>query len=320
MSIAFGARTTADEVLQGRDLSGQNMLITGCNAGIGFETARALATRGAHVLIACRTRDKARETIERIRAVHPHAALSPVALDLASFASIRQAAVSVDVDALHVLICNAGLYMGEYAPTADGIESTVGVCHYGHALLTTLLLDRLRQAAPARVVMVSSESHRYPSRLSLEHFPLEAHEFKSLVAYGQAKLANVLFANELTRRYRHTGIFANSLHPGSMIGTSIFRNSVSAKLVGLAMRPFAKSIQQGAATSVYCATAPELANVGGKYFRDCREHPMSLGARDAELAKRLWEHTEARYQVSAVDSALPSSSGETRSAVRRDCS
>jgi WW domain-containing oxidoreductase len=182
--------------------------------------------------------------------------------------------------------------MGEYTPTADGIESTVGVCHYGHFLLTTLLLDKLRKAAPARVVMVSSESHRHPSRLSLAHFPLEARNFKSLVAYGQAKLANVLFANELTRRYRDVGIVASSLHPGSMIGTSIFRNSIAAKLLGLAMRPFAKSIEQGAATTVYCATAPELANVGGRYFRDCREHAMSQGARDAELAERLWVHTE----------------------------
>jgi WW domain-containing oxidoreductase len=292
MSTAFRARATADEVLRGRDLSGQNILVTGCNAGIGFETARALAAHDAHVFAACRNRDKASETIARIRAAHPNAKLSPVVLDLGSFASIRAGVASIDVSALHVLICNAGLFMDRYTLTAEGIESTVGVSHYGHFLLTTLLLDKLRRGAPARVVMVASESHRYPARLSLEHLPLEAHNFKSLVAYGQAKLTNVLFANELTRRYRADGIFANSLHPGSMIGTSIFRNSVSARLFGLLVRPFAKSIEQGAATTVYCATAPELARVGGKYFRDCREHSTSEAARDADLAKRLWEHTE----------------------------
>ena len=293
MSNAFGANTTADQVLNGRDLTGKNILITGCNAGIGFETARSLAAKGAHVFVACRDLAKANETIARIRASHANAKLTPIALDLSSFASIRQAAANVNIDALHVLICNAGLYMDKYTTTAEGLESTVGVCHHGHFLLTQLLLEKLRKAAPARVVMVSSESHRYPAQLSLEHFPLNASNFKSLVAYGQAKLANVLFANELTRRYRSEGILANSLHPGSMIGTSIFRNSFSAKLVGLAMRPFAKSIEQGAATTIYCATAPELSDVGGKYYRDCQEHRMSRSARDPDLAKRLWELTEA---------------------------
>ncbi|HET8933677.1 MAG TPA: SDR family NAD(P)-dependent oxidoreductase [Polyangiales bacterium] len=292
MSTALGSSTTADEVLNGRDLTGKNMLITGCNAGIGFETARSLAAHGAHVFVACRDLAKASDTIARIRAAHPNAKLSPVALDLSSFASIRQAVASVNVDALHVLICNAGLYMDKYKATAEGLESTVGVCHHGHFLLTQLLLDKLRKGAPARVVMVSSESHRYPARLSLEHLPLSAQNFKSLVAYGQAKLSNILFANELTRRYRAEGILANSLHPGSMIGTSIFRNSLSAKLVGLAIRPFAKSIEQGAATTVYCATSPELSDVGGKYYRDCHEHRMSRAASDADLAKRLWDLTE----------------------------
>jgi WW domain-containing oxidoreductase len=280
------------------------MLVTGCNAGIGFETARALAAHGAHVFVACRTRDKAEETVKRIRDAHPQAALSPVALDLGSFASIRQAVASIGVDALHALICNAGLYMGEYKATAEGLESTVGVCHYGHFLLTTLLIDKLRKAAPARVVMVSSESHRYPAQLDLARFPLEARAFNSLRAYGQAKLANIMFANELTRRYRDVGILANSLHPGSMIGTSIFRNSFSAKLFGLAFRPFAKSIEQGAATTVYCATAGELAGTGGEYFRDCQRHPMSRGARDSDVAKRLWERTEQLVGERATPAAL----------------
>ena len=282
------------------------MLITGCNAGIGYETARALAAHGAHVFVACRTRAKANETIERIRAAHPQAKLSPVELDLSSFARIRQAVSQLEIDALHVLICNAGLFMAEYKPTADGIESTVGVCHYGHFLLTTLLIDKLRKGAPARVVVVASESHRYPARLDVARFPLQSRNFKNLIAYGQAKLANVLFANELTRRYRDQGIVANSLHPGSMIGTSIFRDSLPARLLALGLRPFTKSIEQGAATTVYCATADELAQTGGEYFRDCKPHPMSRGARDAEVAKQLWELTEQRVAQPAA-STSPSS-------------
>lgn len=294
MTATFSARTTASDVLQGRDLGGRNVLVTGCNAGIGFETARALAASGAHVIVACRDQPKADATVARIRERHPEAGLSALALDLASFESIRNAAGSVAVDQLHVLICNAGLYAPSYAETADGIELTVGVCHFGHFLLTSLLMDKLRAAAPARVVMVASESHRYPAQLDFARFPLGPSRYRPLIAYGQAKLCNVLLANELTRRHQHEGIYANSLHPGSMVGTSIYRDSTSAKLLALAMRPFTKSIEQAAATSVYCATAPELERRGGLYFADCRERRMSAGAADARTAERLWELSEQR--------------------------
>jgi WW domain-containing oxidoreductase len=172
------------------------------------------------------------------------------------------------------------------------------VCHFGHFLLFSLLLDRLRAAAPARVVVVASESHRYPRTLEFERFPLEAARYRGLVAYGQAKLCNVLFANELTRRHAAEGVLANSLHPGSLIGTSIFRSSVAAKLLGAAARPFTKSIAQGAATTVYCATAPELNGIGGRYFADCTEKRASSGARDEQAARRLWELTSARISAS----------------------
>ena len=285
---------TADQVLAGRDLSGQNMLVTGCNAGIGFETARALAARGAHVIVACRDRAKADDTVARIRALHPEARLSPLALDLGSFKSVRAAAAVPPVEALHVLICNAGLYLDDYAESEDGLERVVGVCHFGHFLLTSLLLDALRRGAPARVVMVSSESHRSPAKLDLTRLPLRRERYKPLIAYGQAKLCNVLFANELTRRYQDEGVVATSLHPGTMIGTSISRNSVGAKVLTFLAKPFAKSIAEGAATSVYCAVSPELAGKGGRYYKDCAEHTMSEGARDADVARRLWELSEKR--------------------------
>ena len=275
-------------------------MVTGCNAGIGFETARSLAAGGAHVIVACRDQPKADATVARIRERHPQARLSPLALDLASFQSIRAAAAKVAVDELHALVCNAGLDADRYGATVDGLELTVGVCHFGHFLLTSLLMEKLRKAAPARVVMVSSESHRHPAKLRFENFPLSASRYKALIAYGQAKLCNVLFANELTRRHQHEGIYANSLHPGTMVWTSIYRDSVGAKLLALAMWPFAKSVAQAAATSVYCATAAELEVRGGAYFVDCQERAMSREAADAQVAKRLWELTEERIASAGV--------------------
>lgn len=294
MTPRLGPRSTAEDVLQGRRLSEKSVLVTGCSSGIGFETARALSAHGARVLLACRTRESAEQTASRIRESCPDANLTPVAMDLASFASIRGAVQGLGLTRLDALVCNAGLFANTYGETEDGIERTVGICHFGHFLLTSLLLDALRAAAPARVVVVASESHRFPPRLNLERFPLSAANFRPLIAYGQAKLCNVLFANELTRRFASQGVYANSLHPGSLIGTSIFRESMSAKLLATAVRPFTKTVAQGAATSVYCTVAEELEGVGGRYYSDCRERAMSRGARDAEVARRLWEISE-RY-------------------------
>ena len=297
MTRSLGARSTADDVLGNRSLLGKNILVTGANSGIGFETARVLARHGAHVVLACRTLARAEEAAARIRARHAEANVAPLELDLASFDNIRRAVDDLTIEHLDVLICNAGLFNSGYQQTEDGLEQTVGVSHFGHFLLTSLLLPKLRAAAPARVVVVSSESHRHPSTLSFRHLPLTRERYRSLVAYGQAKLCNVLFANELTRRFASDGIYANSLHPGTMIGTSIFRDSLPAKLLAAVMRPFTKSIAQGAATTVYCASAPELERVGGKYFLDCREKEMSKGARDTEAARKLWELSEQLTQA-----------------------
>src|SRR5690349_5484144 len=186
----LGSRSTADDVLRGMSLEGRTMLVTGANSGIGFEAARALAAGNARVLIACRSLGKGTESAARIVALHPHAKVTPIELDLASFKSVRRAVAELPGEKLDALICNAGLFANEFHATEDGIESTVGVCHFGHFLLTQLLRPRLRAAERARVVMVSSESHRYPSTLKLERFPLEARNYKPLVSYGQAKLCN----------------------------------------------------------------------------------------------------------------------------------
>jgi NAD(P)-dependent dehydrogenase (short-subunit alcohol dehydrogenase family) len=288
-----GSRSTADDVLEGMDLGGRTMLVTGSGAGIGLETARSLAAAGAHVLLGCRTERSAEATLRTIRDRHPSAQVTPIVLDLASFASIRRAVQAFPVSKLDALVCNAGLYAARYETTEDGIERTVGVCHFGHFLLVTSLLDRLRAAGSARVVMVSSGSHRLPPTLRFDRFPLDANHYRGLVAYGQAKLCNVLFANELTRRYADENITANSLHPGSMIGTSIFRSSPAAKALAFALKPFTKTIAQGAATTVYCATAPALEGIGGRYYEDCAEAKPSAFSGNEAAARELWARSVA---------------------------
>lgn len=290
---AFGSRTTADEVLTGLDLTGQAIVVTGANVGIGFETARALAAHGARVSLACRNDTKAAAAADRIRELHPDARVEPRHLDLASLAGVRRFAEELDDEVLDVLVCNAGLFGGGYHETEDGFERTVGVSHIGHFLLVRLLLDRLRAGNGGRVVMVSSESHRTPRKLDFSKLPLTGDTYSDFVAYGQAKLCNVLFAKELQRRYGPQGVTAFSLHPGNLIATSIGRNSLLAKVVIQLVRPFTKSLAQGAATTVLCAAHPGVADLGGSYFSNCAPTRSSRESDDPEVAKRLWELSES---------------------------
>jgi len=288
----LGGRASADEVLAGLDLGGRTMVVTGANSGIGYETARSLAARGARVFLACRELATGERAAAQIRAAHPGALAEARQLDLASLASVRAFAERLDAPLVHALICNAGVFSDAYAETADGYERTVGVCHIGHFQLALSLRERLRAAAPARVVMVSSESHRTPKRLRFDRLPLRREKYRALVAYGQAKLCNVLMANELTRRWAGDGVTANSLHPGTLMLTGIGRSSRGARILLTLARPFAKTLVQGAATSVYCATAPELEGSGGEYYVDCKKKPASAEARDPAIAAGLWEISE----------------------------
>jgi WW domain-containing oxidoreductase len=288
---AFDRRSTAMEVLRGIRLEGRVVLVTGANAGIGFETARALSAHGARTYLGCRDASAGKSAADRIFGEHPGADVRVLSLDLGRFASIRQAVESFDEKRVDLVVCNAGVY-GPYAETADGFERTVGVCHLGHFLLVSLLRERLRAAAPSRVVVVSSESHRHPKTLDFSRFPVPRARYRSHIAYGQAKLCNVLFACELSRRWGSDGVLANALHPGTLVKTSIGRNSGLAAAVLWLAQPFAKSLGQAAATSVFCATASTLENTGGHYFVDCQERKASAGGLDATVAARLWEVSE----------------------------
>ena len=266
-------------------------LVTGASRGIGQGIARALSAAGARVILACRELRSSEAAVAKIHAAHAGTRAEAGQLDLASLRSVRYFAERLEAPSVDALICNAGVY-GPYAETEDGFERTVGVCHIGHFQLAVSLRERLRAAAPARVVMVSSDSHRSPPKLRFDRLPLDRDNYRAIVAYCQAKLCNVLMANELTRRWGKEGIVANSLHPGTLMLTSIGRRSLAARLLLTAALPFAKSLVQGAATSVYCATAPELEGVGGRYFIDCNQEPASVEANNPEVASRLWELSE----------------------------
>lgn len=289
----FGSKTTADEVVRGMDLSGRFAVVTGANTGIGYETARGLASAGAHVLLACRSAGKAGDATERIRKRHPKANVAFAELDLESFANIRSFVDSLVAPSIDVLICNAGVLNASYRESDGGIEHTVGVCHVGHFLLVEGLLPKLLAADGGRVVIVGSEAHRSPRTLDFDKFPLRADNFSQRVSYGQAKLCNTLFANELQRRYGDQGLTACSLHPGNLVTTEIGRNSLLARLAVKLVSPFTKSPAQGAATSVVCAVHPDPTAVAGRYFSHCQPAKTSLEAENPEVAKRLWEITES---------------------------
>ena len=299
----LGARSTTNDVLQGKDLIGRTVVITGSNCGIGFEAAQALAGAGAKVIFACRNIEKGEEALRRCKALHPQSKLAFFPLDLASADSIKHFFSEVKDEAIDTLICNAGLVPTSYQETKEGLEMTVGVCHFGHFLLTQLLLPQLlktkelnsdssKRITP-RVIMVSSESHRMPMKLNFNKFPLKKTDtFFPLMAYGQAKLCNALFANELQRRYQDKGLTACSLHPGALITTSFGRDSGFLSLVFKLVSPLTKSPNQGASTTVYCAAHERTDELAGKYFSHCKPIRSTKEANNPETARKLWEVSE----------------------------
>ncbi len=278
--------------MAGLDLSGQVVIVTGANTGIGFHTARALASAGARVIFACRDRSRGTAAVERTITEHPHAAAEVGLLDLGSRQSIHDFTERLDTDSVDALVCNAGLFGGPYQEVDGGIERTVGVCHVGHFLLVRALLPKLLSRGGGRVIMVSSESHRTPRRLDFDRLPLTASNYSSFVAYGQAKLCNVLYASELQRRHGGEGLTACSLHPGTMVTTDITRFSRMASIAMKLISPFTKSPSVGASTSIVCVTHPDPPELAGRYFSDCRPKQASDEARDEAVAERLWACTE----------------------------
>jgi NAD(P)-dependent dehydrogenase (short-subunit alcohol dehydrogenase family) len=315
MTATFGATSTTDEVLRGVNLKGKRVLVTGVSAGLGVETARALAAHGAEVVGAARDLAKAERATADVRAQATNGgSLSLVDLDLASLKSVRACADALVTDRrpFDVVIANAGVMRMPFGHTTDGFETQFGTNHLGHFVLVNRIASLI--APGGRLVNVSSSGHRY-SDVDLDD-PNFAHTpYDPMVAYGRSKTANILFAVEFDRRHRARGVRATALHPGG-IKTELGRHMqadeldklvahINAQLAESGQPPFQwKTIPQGAATSVWAAFVATVDAVGSHYCENCQVSPVTDGlispvspgvrpyALDPERAKALWAKSE----------------------------
>jgi len=323
MSEQFGAKSTADEVLAGVDLTGKRFLVTGVSAGIGLETARALIARGAAVVGAVRDVEKAQAATEslRIAATQSGGSLELIGLDLASLQSVRSAADQFLADGgrFDAIIANAGVMATPFGRTADGFETQLGTNYVGHFALVNriepLLVDN------GRLVVLSSQAHRVAD-VDLDDPNFDRQEYEPFVAYGRSKTATSLFAVEFDRRHRQRGVRAASVMPGNSL-TDLPRNFSQEELQGLfatvgkaradaGLAPAElKSISQAAATSVWAAVVADKDKIGGQYLEDCAvaavndtPNPFADGVRsyalDADKAGRLWAKSEALIGAASV--------------------
>ena len=315
---AWGNATTTHEVLEGMDLTGRRFLVTGAASGLGRESARAFAAHGASVTVVARSAARADGAVSELRDLVPGAELEPGVADLSDLSSIRAFAESYlsTHDALDVLVNNAGIMACPLSRTADGFEMQFGTNHLGHFLLTALLSPALLRGDSPRVVTLSSAGHSR-SDIDLVDPNFEKTEYSPWLAYGRAKTANALFARELARRGGPRGLLSFSVHPGGIVtdlGRHLNDELINEMIDFARQRAEAigdvgsadtgivwKSIEAGAATQVWAATAPELAAHNGAYLADCGlgvlgANPGANGFMpyllDDEHAAALWELSE----------------------------
>lgn len=307
-STSLGATTTAEEAAGDVDLSGMTVVLTGGSAGLGVETTRVLASRGARVVSIVRDAAKGRGAIEQIRESVPEAEIELAELDLFDLDSVRRGAddIAKRFPEIHRLINNAGVMFCPLERTKEGLEAQLGTNHLGHFVLTARLMQNVLAGSPARIINLSSGGHRM-SPLRFDDPFFEKEEYDKFKAYGQSKTANVLFSVELDRRYRDRGVRAYAVHPGAIhtelgrhMGPDDFKDMMKGRPQAEPMK--FKEVSQGAATTVWAATSPELEDQGGVYCEDCGvasriEKPsQSFGvmdwALDPEAARRLWTLSE----------------------------
>ncbi len=290
---AFGADSTAEEVTAGLDLSGKTYAITGANSGLGFETMRVLALRGAHVIGIARTMDKAQRACASVEGK-----TTPAFLDLAEFGSVVDCADAIRAmdTPLDGLICNAGIMALPERELVNGVERQFAVNHLGHFILVNQLMATVMAAPQGRFVILSSRAHRRAPEdgIQFDDLAFDRTEYAPWTAYGHSKLANALCSLELARRLSGTSTTSNSVHPG-VIKTNLGRHlpwymQAAGALFGWA---FMKSTEEGAATQTYVATSPGLAGVNGYYFVDCNvDQDLTAAMRDEAMAARLWQVSE----------------------------
>jgi NAD(P)-dependent dehydrogenase (short-subunit alcohol dehydrogenase family) len=304
----FGWSSTTDEVLAGKDLSGRTVFITGANSGLGQETARAMASRGAHVILAGRDQGKLDETVAAIRETLPKAELDTITIDLTSLESIRAATSRARqrFAKIDILINNAGVMATPFSHTHDGFEMQLGTNHLGHFAMTAELMPLIERGDLKRIVNLSSRGHHFaPVNFDDPHFEHRAYD--PWESYGHSKTANVLFTVGLEQRFAVLGIHAYAVHPGG-IQTNLGRHMTPEMIETLMARVTSKdtgfawkTIPQGAATSCWAATADELEGKGGVYCEDCHvaevdDESATGGVRsyavNPSFADQLWKLSE----------------------------
>jgi NAD(P)-dependent dehydrogenase (short-subunit alcohol dehydrogenase family) len=309
--MTFGAKSTTDEVLTGIDLAGKRVLVTGVSAGLGVETARALAAHGAEVVGAARDLGKARQATDAAGVAADRGSLELIELDLADLASVRRCADGLNADGLpfDLVIANAGVMATPFGHTKDGFETQFGTNHLGHFVLVNRIAPLIKDGG--RLVNLSSAGHRY-SDVNLDDPGFERTEYAPFVAYGRSKTANILFAVEFDRRHKGRGVRATAVHPGG-IQTELGRymtpevmqqllDNIAAARAAASAQPFEwKTIPQGAATSCWAGAVAASDAVGAHYCEDCHVAPVVEGevsegvrsyALDPEHAKALWAKSE----------------------------
>jgi len=279
---------------QDHNMAGKVCLITGSSRGIGYYTALELAQKGAEVIIVSHNQERAQQAADEINVQTKTGRARFYTADLSSQADIHRLVdqIKQDYTRLDVLVNNAGGWFSEYQESVDGIEMTFALNHLNYFLLTGLLLGLLQESRSGRIVNVSSMAHQlnrginYENLQSVEHFGL-------MPSYAQSKAANIMFTYELANRLKGTGITVNALHPG-LVNSHLYRNfGIFSPLVKVIAKLFGKNSPEGAQTSIYLASSPEVADVMGKYFVDKKIKPTSPATQDREAWQRLWQVSEA---------------------------
>jgi WW domain-containing oxidoreductase len=291
-SKQFDARSTADDVLSGIELTGKTILITGCSSGLGVETMRSLAQRGARIIALARTADAARQACSAIG--HRHV---PIGCDLADLHSVASAidAVRKVGTPLDTIITNAGIAAPSLLQVRYGVELQFLVNHLAHFLLVTRLSDLVPDSTGRIVIGSSSSSVQQAPKEGIMFDNLDGRRFyKPFMFYGQSKFATALFAKELSRRISRRDIRVNAVHPGATRGTHLNRDlPLALKAVLKVAQPFMKTPAQGAATQCLLAANPSVAGISGEYWADCRIAKGNPLLDDEDLANRLWEASES---------------------------
>lgn len=274
---------------------GKVAIVTGANSGIGYETAKDFAERGARVILGCRSEVRGMSARDKIVALTGNTDVHFRKIDMSSLKSVREFAEDIikTDERLDILVNNAGVLESEFKKTEDGLLDVMQINHFGPFLLTTLLLPILKLSASSRIINVSSMCHKH-GQIDLQDLNMEKatkNTCKMYQLYANTKLCNVLMTVELERQLRGTGVTANCLHPGAVRTEMLKSRNVLAKIIISLMQLFIKTPWEGAQTTIFLSVSPQVAGVSGRYFSDCCEQ-SSRKAHDTEMARKLWQASE----------------------------